>query len=244
MSRWRAFAIHLGISLLVIGGLAFGLFYLWYPPHLLGFAKADRLFGLIAGIDVIIGPLLTLLVFKAGKKSLRMDLSVIVLLQLMFLGAGLWTVWTSRPVFIVAAFDRYELVFAHEIDAEDLTKAQLPQFQRLPWFGPELVGLRKAETQLEFFEAVEGRQPTSRRPHFYVDVGPSARDVLALGRRPSEFQVFAAFFKPAEIERAAAAFSATPDALFVPFVSGRRNVLVELDPESGLPRRYVDPANP
>lgn len=243
MSRWRAFVIHLGISLLIIGGLAFGLFYLWYPPHLLGFAKADKLFGLIAGIDIIIGPLLTLLVFKAGKKSLRMDLSVIVLLQLLFLGAGLWTVWTSRPVFIVAAFDRYELVFAHEIDAEDLAKVELPQFQQLPWFGPELVGLRKAETQLEFFEAVEG-QPTSRRPHFYVDVGPAARDVLAQARRPSELQDFAAFFKPAEIEETAAAFSEVPDILFVPFVSGRQDVLVELDPESGLPRRYIDPAKP
>ncbi|WP_395788422.1 hypothetical protein [Aquimonas sp.] len=243
MSRWRAFAIHLAISLLIIGGLAFGLFYLWYPPHLLGFAKADTLFGLVAGIDIIVGPLLTLIVFKAGKKSLRFDLAVIALLQLLFLGGGLWTVWTSRPVFIVAAIDRYELVFANEVDAADLAKATLPQFQRLPMFGPVLVGLRKAEGQEEFFEALEGG-PTSRRPQFYVELPAAAREVLARARTPGELQAFDSFFNPDRIERVAEALSASPEARLVPFMSVRGDMLLELDPETGLPRRYIDPSHP
>ena len=43
-------------------------------------------------IDVILGPLLTLLVYKQGKKTLLFDLTVIVLLQISALGYGLWTI--------------------------------------------------------------------------------------------------------------------------------------------------------
>lgn len=36
---------------------------------------------LIMGADIVLGPLLTLVVYKAGKKSLRFDLACIVTLQ-------------------------------------------------------------------------------------------------------------------------------------------------------------------
>lgn len=139
MNRWRAFALHLLLSVLVIGVIALGLFYIWYPPHLLGFAKAGELFALIAGVDVVAGPLLTLIVYKAGKKSLKFDLTVIGLLQALFLAYGVHTAWVSRPVFIVGAIDRFQVVFANEIAAEELAEAR-PPYDRLPWFGADLVG--------------------------------------------------------------------------------------------------------
>ena len=66
MSRWRAFAIHLLISVLIAGSVAAVLFLVGIHL-LLGFAGAGLLF-LMAGIDIVVGPLLTLIVFKAGKK--------------------------------------------------------------------------------------------------------------------------------------------------------------------------------
>jgi hypothetical protein len=239
MSRWSAFAIHLGISLLIIGGLAFGLFYLWYPPHLLGFAKADTLFGLAAGIDIIVGPLLTLLVYKAGKKSLKMDLTVIALLQLGFLSFGLWTIWTTRPVFIVAAFDRYELVFANEVNPDTLPKSRLPEYSRLPLFGPVVVGLRKAEGEDEFFEAV--KYDSARHPLFYLTPGRAAELVLSNSRPAAELGEFARFFGASPMERVAQTFAGQAEARFVPFVSFRGDALLEVDAKTGLPLRYIDP---
>ena len=77
MTRWRAGFIHLLISLLVVGSVAAYVIYFWYPIPLLPMAKADELLMMVGGIDLIVGPLLTLLVYKQGKKTLKMDLTVI-----------------------------------------------------------------------------------------------------------------------------------------------------------------------
>jgi hypothetical protein len=59
---------------------------------LLGFAGAEGLLLLMAGIDIVVGPLLTLIVFKAGKKGLKFDLALIALAQAAFLAYGVWTI--------------------------------------------------------------------------------------------------------------------------------------------------------
>jgi hypothetical protein len=37
-------------------------------------------------VDVIIGPVLSFMVYKEGKKTLKMDLSIVILLQALALG--------------------------------------------------------------------------------------------------------------------------------------------------------------
>jgi hypothetical protein len=106
MTRWKASAIHFTISLAVIGLTAAIIVWCWYPPELFGMAKAGILLGLLGGVDLVIGPLLTLLVYKQGKKLLKFDLTVIVLLQVAALAYGLQTVWHSRPVYIASTEDR------------------------------------------------------------------------------------------------------------------------------------------
>jgi hypothetical protein len=140
MTRWKASAIHLALSVIVLCTIAAVLVWRWYPPGLFHMAQADKLLVLIGGVDVVLGPLLTLIVFKQGKKSLRFDLTVIALMQLAALCFGLHTAWQSRPVYLVAAVDRFNLVFANEIDREDLRQAA-PSYRDLPALGPHLVGI-------------------------------------------------------------------------------------------------------
>ena len=81
MSRAKAFGIHLSLSsaaLLVIFAV---MRTLWYPYPLLAADGGRQAFWLLAGVTLTLGPLLTLLVFRAGKKNLRFDLAVIGLLQ-------------------------------------------------------------------------------------------------------------------------------------------------------------------
>ncbi len=76
MSRWKAAGIHLSISILiglVVGALLFGV---WYPPPFFHAAGADMLVLLLVGVDVVLGPLLTLIVFKSGKRGLKFDLAL------------------------------------------------------------------------------------------------------------------------------------------------------------------------
>lgn len=240
MSRWRAFIIHLLISAVVIGSIAFGLFSLWYPPELLGFAKADRLFVLIAAVDIIIGPLLTLLVFKVGKPSLRFDLTVIGLLQALFLAAGLWTVWASRPVFLVGAEGYFELVFANQIAPEDLA-AGAPGYTELPAFGARLVGLRRP-TDEEFAElnsSGKADQSKSTLPRFYESFEASADYLRWRSRGPEGLTTFVHFLDIDGLTALQAELPADGEARYLPVASIRGNALFELDAETMRPLRYL-----
>ena len=140
MTRWKASALHLSLSILTLGTIAGLLVWHWYPPGLFHMAKADKLLGLVAVVDVLIGPFLTLVVYKTGKKTLKFDLTVIALIQIAALGYGLRALWESRPVYLVASTQYFDLVFANEIDPVDLRAAQ-PEYQRLPAFGARTVGI-------------------------------------------------------------------------------------------------------
>jgi hypothetical protein len=139
MTRWKASAIHLSLSILVLCLIGAVLVWRWYPPGLFHMANADRLLLIIAGVDVVMGPLLTLVVYKHGKKSLKFDLSVIALMQMTAMAYGLHTVWQSRPVYLVAVVDHFNLVFANEIEEPDRLRGG--PYAHLPSLGPETVAV-------------------------------------------------------------------------------------------------------
>lgn len=179
MSRWRAFTIHLLISVLIAGSVAAVLFLVWYPPKLLGFAGAEGLLLLMAGIDIVVGPLLTLIIFKAGKKGLKFDLALISFAQAAFLAYGVWTSWQSRPVFIVSVYGTLEVVFANNVLPDELAKAKDPQYSSLPWGKARLVGTRLTDDQESdaVFTAVSGRD-IAMRQELYAPYESSKQQLL------------------------------------------------------------------
>lgn len=48
-------------------------------------------------VDLVLGPGLTLIVFKPGKPSLKMDMTVILLIQLSALSWGVYNAWSVHP---------------------------------------------------------------------------------------------------------------------------------------------------
>jgi len=149
MSRWRAAAINLSISVLAVLLAAALLFGLWYPPPYFHAAGADVLVLLLVGVDLVIGPLLTLIVFRAGKRGLALDLCSIAVLQTVALVYGLSVVLESRPVFLVGVVDRFVLVSANEITDEDLASGTEPEFRQRSWLGPRLVAAELPEDPVE-----------------------------------------------------------------------------------------------
>src|SRR5688572_25117692 len=134
MSRWKAGCIHLALSALVILSLLGLVLWLWYPPALLHMSGVDRLIVLIAVVDLTVGPVLTTVVYRAGKPGLRFDLTVIACLQLLLLGYGMTVLSKTRPVYLVGAIDRFELVTAKDISEEDIALAS-PPYRTLSWTG-------------------------------------------------------------------------------------------------------------
>lgn len=139
LSRWRAAGIHLGASFalaLLAGLLIFGL---WYPQPYTQAAGADRLVMLLISIDLVLGPLLTLIVYKHGKRGMAFDIVFIAVVQLAALIYGLIVISQSRPVFIVVTKDVTYLTSARDLAEADLAAAQEAAFRKPSWFGPVMV---------------------------------------------------------------------------------------------------------
>jgi hypothetical protein len=190
LNRWQAFSRHFGFSLL-LGISVFVLFrYLWYPEALFVLAGAGTLMLILLGVDVVIGPLLTLIVFNPQKKSLIFDLIVIVLLQLAALAYGVWVMAQSRPVFLVGVNDQVILVSATDIHPDDLARAERDEFKQLSWSGPRLVGAKPPEDpevrENLVFESLRGGPDLHQLPRFYVPYEEISASLLERGKQVSE----------------------------------------------------------
>ena len=173
MSRWKAAAIHLSISLTVAAIVATLLYTLWFPPPYFRAAGASDLIPLLMGVDIVMGPLLTLVVISPGKpkKLRRLDLSVIVALQAVAFGYGFYVVCQARPVFIVAESDRLVIVAADELTDADLSKGSRPEYRSRSWRGPRLVGAlppQGPEVADFTMKVLAGGKDIDRLPQYYV----------------------------------------------------------------------------
>jgi hypothetical protein len=101
LTRGRAFFLHLALSLLLLLPALYVVGVYWYPPPFFGADGGWQGFRNIAGVALVLGPLLTLVVFKPGKKGLTVALIVIAVLQLSTLIAGVVIAWREHPVAIV-----------------------------------------------------------------------------------------------------------------------------------------------
>jgi hypothetical protein len=182
MTRWKASATHLALSIVVIGGIALSAFLLWYPLGLYRVAGLDRILLVMLGIDLTAGPLLTLILYRPGKPGLKFDLAMVALAQLAFLSYGLHTLWQGRPVFLVGTPDTFTLVFASEVDPADLARAPKPEWRRLSWTGPQLVGTRMPDDPAQRREVMEafmaGGAGIERDPAHYLDYAAIAPQLL------------------------------------------------------------------
>ena len=101
MSRYQAFFYHFLISFAIFIVLAYVVRFHWYPDFFFSIDGGWEGIRIIIGVDLILGPLLTLIVFKAGKPGLRLDLALIGTLQAVCLTVGLYIIYTERPIFFV-----------------------------------------------------------------------------------------------------------------------------------------------
>src|SRR5476649_2308069 len=136
ISRWKASAIHLSASAVIAAAVIWAMLWIWYPSPFFEALGGMRLIALIVGVDVVLGPLITLIVFDINKKSLKFDLATIVILQLAALFYGVHIAFQARPVYLLFVKDRFEIVAANQLEPEQLAKATRPEFKTVPFSGP------------------------------------------------------------------------------------------------------------
>ncbi len=132
--RFKAFGLHVTAStclfLLALGTLYFG-WYRWPGWYLTG---AMTIVLMMAGIDVVLGPLLTFIIANPGKprRELARDIAIIAAVQLAAMGYGLTTLWHGRPLYYT-----FSTRFLEMVQASDLSPEQIALGRKLnPDFAP------------------------------------------------------------------------------------------------------------
>ena len=138
MSRWKAGLIHLTISATIAAMVLALMLLVWYPQPLFAAVGGQQVLLILLGVDLSLGPLVTLIIFTAKKsrRALIFDLSVIATLQIAALLYGMSVVFHARPVFVVFSKNSFDLVTANMLSDEDIAKAKYPAYRHLPLTGP------------------------------------------------------------------------------------------------------------
>ena len=148
MNRYTAFFSHLFISAVVVGILLALTFFVWYPAPYFEVDGAMSVIGILAMVDVFLGPLLTFIVFKPGKPRLKLDLGMIAAVQLTAFVYGAHVIFSERPGYVVHLIDQFIVV---PTSAVDFSKASYPELEVGLFSGPSLTYLhfRKDGESLE-----------------------------------------------------------------------------------------------
>lgn len=182
LNRFQAFSGHL-LASVCIGLISAALvFLLWYPGLLAPASGVRHIFLTLLLVDVMLGPVITLIVFNPEKKELKRDLAVVALIQFAALLYGMHAVFTARPVYLVFNVDRFDLVYANEIEEKQLAKTASREYQSLPLFGYRLVAARgptdpKARSEM-LSSALSGGGDLPQMPRYYVPYADQKMEVL------------------------------------------------------------------
>ncbi len=244
VSRARAVFVHLGLSLLLLAAAAVPVLA-WYPAP---YFDAVNAWG-IAQIPLLVffgvGPLLTLLLFKPGKRGLLIDVVLIAVLQTAAYAHGLYVLHGERPAFAVFAVDRFVLLGTNHVDAAQLATARAAHVFDAAERGPALVVAKlptdESERQKLLDETLfQGKPDIESRPELWHRFADETQQVLAR-QEPLAALRAARPAAAAEIASAAATLNAAETDLgFVPLAVGARYLAAILDPQTGAPRAIVD----
>ena len=181
-NRWQAAGTHLGICVLIALAVVTLMLAAWYPRPLFEAAGGNDLLFILVGVDVVIGPLCTLVIFRSGKWGLKFDLAVIALLQVAALVYGVYIVYLARPAFIVFVKDRFELATAVELAPEELAAAKYAEFRTVPLSGPQLAVAQMpqdAAGRRKIMTALLAGLDLHHFPGYYAPYAEHRKEVLA-----------------------------------------------------------------
>lgn len=233
---FRAAVIHLSLSLLVAIILALLLFKIWYPMPLAAATGVFVIFGMVLVIDLIIGPLLTLVVYKKHKKSLIFDLTVIAIIQIAALSFGIYSLSQARPVWLTFYDNRFELVRLNDIEDSYLENA-VERYSKMSLIGPKWVAARPVGEAQEIEDLEFGNKlgaKIAHQPALYYQIEQAYPEIKTKAYDLSKLE---AANNKKDIDKYISQNSKAVG--WLPLWGPQQHMVVLID-ESGMPLRVVD----
>ncbi len=196
--RLQAFGLHIVGSVcllsLTVGGIYAG-WYRWPGWYLTGML---HIAALVATVDVLLGPLLTLIIANPAKprRELARDIAFIVIVQLAALIYGAGALWRGRPLYYVFSANRFVMVQASRLPTTEIAlgRQQNPSFAPTWYSLPRWVWAPLPENKLErdkiIRSALSGGPDVTRMPRFYEAWSQGAPELRTRLRKVDDLKLF------------------------------------------------------
>ncbi len=184
----RAVLIHVGISVFVAFVVAWTIYMAWFPWPYSELSGGNVLFLLIAFVNLVLGPILTWIVFNPSKKRKErfFDAFLLGIIQAIALAYGLHSAYLARPIYLVHEVDRFIIVAAADVDDEALRRA--PVYLQNPRTGfVKIIGLREITNSEERMRSIELSmygQDLSLRPEYWQNFSDDNKKIATQRARP------------------------------------------------------------
>ena len=243
MTRSKAFLIHLCISALAAGLILFLVRVFWYPYPYFEVTGVGSVLRILVCVYLILGPVLTLILFKPGKAGLKFDMYLVAIIQSAALIYGSYTLYLERPYYIVFVKDRFEVLAQQDMDEGQIKD---PSLFTKSWTLPVLIvatmpaDIQEQQRILEE-TLLEGKPDIHQRPEYWSAYAEQADQVNKgvrtlsdlLERRPDGAE---AIYKVAGESNA----DDVNRLIFAPIMGKQRVFSLVLDPLSLLPIAIID----
>ena len=232
-SRWSAAGLHFLISIVIAAIVVAAMFFLWYPVPYFQAMGGSGLLMLVVGIDVVLGPLITLIIFNTKKKSLKFDLMCVAIVQVMALAYGVSTMFQARPVYTVFNNDRFDVVIAADMSDKERAKVVDAAFKALSLTGPQMVGMVTPSDMNEIRRMLDSGIESRAFSQYYVAYDAKAKEAAIAAKPLTQIQKT----NPTTAEKLKAFL--TTKALdeskvgFLPLYTRNEDMTVVLDKETG-----------
>jgi hypothetical protein len=228
--------------------LTLGVLYLgWY--HWPGWYLADvpTVLAIMVGVDVVLGPLLTLVVADPAKTrhTLARDIGAILLVQLVAFGYGVTTLWHGRPLYYAFSVNCLTMVQAQDIQHSVKSNAQNSElaphwYSRPRWIWAPLPS-DSQEADKIIRSAIEGGFDVTARPKYYRPWESGTAELRNQLKRVDDIKYFSLREKALLKERMTM-LGLSPDRADAMALTGRRRpLLVVFDPSNLLLLAYIKP---
>jgi hypothetical protein len=103
ITKLKATAVHLSMSAVVFVILAYQIYYIWYPQPYFSTDGGWAGLRIIAAVDLVLGPLITFLIFdlRKSRREIVFDLTIILVIQLGSLAYGIHAAYSQRPIAVI-----------------------------------------------------------------------------------------------------------------------------------------------
>ena len=184
-NKLKASFYHLLISFILIAIIMAAVILIWFPTPFLGVTRFKEVALILVAVDLILGPLLTFVVFNKNKKSLPFDLSVIASIQITALAYGLFTLYQSHPVYITYNIDRFTLVNARDARHEN---AKFSEYKVSKLSSPIFAFVTLPEDNKKrnelIDEVLQGKPDLDQRTEYYEPYDSHLDEILSKGLDP------------------------------------------------------------